>query len=88
MNSKTNNGQPEVGTPLGGVAECSYHMGTTHRITRSGGAFQTLSEVSSAITGRDSDFGPDTTTCGRDRIQVVSCRPCPPFWSALWLVVI
>ena len=62
--------QPTVGRLSGGVAEYFYHMGITHRITRSGGA-----QVSSAITGRGSDSGPDTTKCGRDRIRVGSPSP-------------
>ena len=62
--------QPTVGRLSGGVAEYFYHMGITHRITRSGGA-----QVSPAITGRGSDFGTDTTKCGRDRIRVGSPSP-------------
>ena len=62
--------QPTVGRLSGGVAEYFYHMGITHRITRSGGA-----QVSLAITGQGSDSGPDTTKCGRDRIRVGSPSP-------------
>ena len=62
--------QPTVGRLSGGVAEYFYHMGITHRITRSGGA-----QVSPAITGRGSDSGPDLTKCGRDRIRVGSPSP-------------
>ena len=47
--------RPTDGNLSGGVAECSYHTGTTHSITRSGGA-----KVSSAITGRDAGLRPDT----------------------------
>ena len=61
---------PKVGISWGGVAECFYHMGITHRITRSGGA-----QVSLAITGQGSDSGTDTTKCGRDRIRVGSPSP-------------
>ena len=68
--------QPTVGRLSGGVAEYFYHMGITHRITRSGGA-----QVSLAITGQGSDSGPDTTKCGRDRIRVGSPSP---LLSSLW----
>ena len=68
--------QPTVGRLSGGVAECFYHMGITHRITRSGGA-----QVSLAITGQGSDSGPDLTKCGRDRIRVGSPSP---LLSSLW----
>ena len=69
--------RPTDGNLSGGVAEYFYHMGITHRITRSGGAChgETLSTISSAITGRGSDFGTDTTKCGRDRIRVGSPSP-------------
>ena len=62
--------RPTDGNLSGGVAEYFYHMGITHRITRSGGA-----QVSPAITGRGSDSGTDTTKCGRDRIRVGSPSP-------------
>ena len=62
--------RPTDGNLSGGVAEYFYHMGITHRITRSGGA-----QVSLAITGQGSDSGPDTTKCGRDRIRVGSPSP-------------
>ena len=62
--------QPTVGRLSGGVAEYFYHMGITHRITRSGGA-----QVSLAITGQGSDSGPALTKCGRDRIRVGSPSP-------------
>jgi hypothetical protein len=47
--------RPTGGNLSGGVAEYFYHMGITHRTTRSGGA-----QVSLAITGQGSDVGPDT----------------------------
>ena len=76
--------QPTVGRLSGGVAECSYHMGITHRITRSGGA-----QVSLAITGQGSDSGPDLTKCGRDRIRVGSPSPLltRPFKRSLFITL-
>ena len=68
---------PEVGTPLGSVAECLSNRGATHKRTGSAGMShgETLSIVSPAITGRGSDSGPDTTKCGRDRIRVGTPSP-------------
>ena len=76
--------QPTVGRLSGGVAECSYHMGITHSLTRSGGA-----QVSPAITGRGSDSGPDLTKCGRDRIRVGSPSPLltRPFKRSLFITL-
>ena len=61
MNSKTNNGQPEVGTPLGGVAEHPSDRGITHRRTGSAGAFQPLSEVSPLFAGWTRGWAADLT---------------------------
>ena len=77
--------RPMDGSLSGGVAEYFYHMGITHRITRSGGA-----QVSSAITGQGSDSGPDTTKCGRDRIRVGSPSPLlsRPFKRSLFITLL
>ena len=61
MSSKTNNGQPEVGTPLGGVAEYLSDRGIRHGRTGSAGAFQTLSEVSPLFAGWTLDWAADIT---------------------------
>ena len=76
--------QPTLGRLSGGGAEYIYHMGITHRITRSGGA-----QVSPAITGRGSDSGPDLTKCGRDRIRVGSPSPLltRPFKRSLFITL-
>ena len=42
---KTNNGQPRVGIPLGGMAEHPYNRGVTHKRTGSAGVASTQDDL-------------------------------------------
>ena len=64
MSRKTNKWTPEVGTPLGSVAECLSNRGATHKRTGSAGA-----SASSPFAGWALGWGADINLT----VAVASC---------------